>query len=190
MIDYGALDPKNTPDASKYLLPGETTAKLASGNAVDELNGIGVGLGTEQTQGSGEIYKTNGQTTPSWIGQQYSGQLEKDETAIQNATAGGAYSPTPITHTTGTSSNGILQNAPITTSTGSGSGGLMSGAEVSQQMTPAQLQAQTTAAQNDMTSIFNATGGAAGWGVSQAEWLNSMSALLGSISPGTQWART
>jgi hypothetical protein len=175
------------------MLPGETNAKLASGNTVAELGGVGVGLGSEETQGSGEIYKTDGTTTPSWIGQQYSGELEKDSIAEQLAAAG------PQTQAQYDQSSGInpggtmtgnLFGSTVTTTTGPTN--ILSGqSNTSAPATQAQLNAGAATAQANMESIFNATGGAAGWGVSQAQWMQSMQSLLGSISDnGTYWGNT
>lgn len=194
LSDYQLLDPKNVPDSLRSMPAGGTLGRLPSGNTILEDNGVGVGLGTQQTQGSGEIYQVGANGQPQWIGQADSGKLEQDYTAYQQAQKGYTVGQgTQVGQTTPTQGTGILSGVTLNNAThaaGSGIASQAANATTQVAMTPAQQKAQEQAAASNMASIYASTGGAAKWGASEEQWMATMMSVLGSVSPGTEWART
>lgn len=196
MLDYGAIDPKNVPDSIVSMPAGGSIGKLPSGNSALLYNGLGVGAGSEETQGSGEIYQVGANGKDNWIGQQDSGTLEQDEIKLQQAkagyTTGQSLSDYNASNTkTNTSNSGLLQNVSTTSSPGSSLAAQAGASQAQVKMTPAQQTAAINAATQSMSSIYNSTGGQSFWGQSVNEWLDNMNTLLGSMSQnGTYWGNT
>lgn len=169
LSDYQLLDPRNTPDTIKAPLAGSTIAKLPSGNSLLEYNGMGIGLGTQQTEGSGEVYQIGPNGQQHWIGQKDSGQLERD-VELMNMT-------------TGHDPNAIAAAA---------NGGIAAQAKAYSNLVPLtaqQRQANVSTASKDMLNIYNSTGGAKVWGQDAQTWLHDMATMLSDISGGTEWGR-
>lgn len=187
MQDYQLLDPKNVPDQITGVPTGGSIGKLASGNSVLNAGSIGIGAGTQQTQGSGEIYQ-NGK----WIGQQESGTLENDFDNLQAAEKGVTTGESQSTYDAAnakTSTSGL--GATVSTGPQSGSIASQAGAASAQtKMTPAQQAAGESSAQQQMLDVYSATGGQKAWGESETEWLNNTIAALGDVTQGTEWGRT
>lgn len=192
--DYQMLDPANIPDTDKGTLAGATTGKLPSGNSLLEYNGVGVGLGTQQTQGSGEIYntnETNASGQPTWIGQANSGTLENDYDEIAAAKSGVATGESvSALDTATTKTNSLLGGATYTTNAGVGIAAQAAAADAQVKTTPAQQQQVEQDAENSALQVFNETGGAAAWGQSSTQWMQSMFAALSDVGQGTEFGRT
>ena len=189
LSDYQLLDPANTPDSITSMPAGASIGKLPSGNSLLEDGSIGVGAGTQQTAGSGEIYNTVS-GTPQWIGQADSGALEQDydnyEAAASGKTTGEAQSTYDAANTK-TATTGL--GTSITT-TPTGLSAQAGAASATGQLTPTEQATDEKSAESSMASIYNSLGGEKYWGVSQQAWMESLMSSLGSFSQGTEWART
>lgn len=192
MMDYAAIDPKNVPDVIEKIPQGGSVGKLPSGNSILLYNGMGVGAGSEETKGSGEIYQIGANGKQNWIGQANSSQLERDYDTLRQAQLGYTVGQSQQYGSSGTTSGtGIasgVQVAKGASGSGTGLGAQASNATTQVKLTPAQQQTLETSATQNMSSIYNSTGGAAYWGQSVNEWLENMNTLLGSMSQtGTYW---
>lgn len=191
LSDYQLLDPSNTPDTITSVPAGGSIAKLPSGNSLLENDSIGVGAGTQQTAGSGEIYNTSS-GTPQWIGQADSGALEQDYDNYEAAAAGKTTGEAQSTYDAANAKTATT-GLGATVSTGPQSGSIASQAGAASApgtLTPAQQASDEQAATSNMASIYNSLGGEKYWGVSQQAWMESLMSSLGSFSQGTEWART
>jgi hypothetical protein len=175
-----AADPRNTPDsfnpnAAASGLRVDPYGKLTGGNDILSGGNIGVGAGTDETRGSGQIYQVNPKTGQyTWIGQGDSNQLEQDYENYSLSAGAPALTNTGITGNIGT----VTRNADGTYSAPNST--IKSG-----------LGAQTLAMQNalaNMNSIFSNTGGQGYWGTDQSDWDAETLKLLGNVEPGTYWA--
>lgn len=186
--DYQMMDPANIPDTLKGNIPGSTVGKLPSGNSVLNYNGIGVGLGTQQSEGSGEIYQ-NGK----WIGQKASGGIESAYDQLVQAQKGYTVGQTQKAGSSGTTTGtGLLAGVQVAKGvSGSGSGIASQAANATTKipLTAAQQKSQEAEATTSMMNIYTSTGGQKTWGQSGADWLADMTKVLGNINEGTEWAR-
>jgi hypothetical protein len=163
----GALTKPNDPDsintaaAEQAGMQVNPYGALPSGNSILTDNGLGVGAGTQSSQGSGELYDIqNG--TYHWLGQSDSTALEGDVSSVLAGEAG----QTP-TATTGLG---------LTTNESTGINPL--GSAVSQ---PAQTAAQEEAAgSSGISSIFSSLGGAKALGMSESDFQQTLIDMLGS----------
>jgi hypothetical protein len=172
----GSLTKPNEPDTINTAAAEAAGMKvnpdgtLPSGNSILTDQSLGIGAGTQSSQGSGELYRINpdgsaaNNTVYDWLGQAASTGLEGDVSEYEKALAG-APSSTP-TDALGLDVSGAKNITAF-------------GSSVAQ--TPVQTPAEEEAgASANIASYYKSLGGEEAFGMSESDFQQTLLSLLGS----------
>lgn len=163
-MEISTLLKPNVPTTFKPTA-GMTVGKLPSGNALLENKDVGIGGGTQTKQGSNQLYDVAG-GQQKLLSTSNTEQITADIQALNDPALAKAQ---------------IGANAEGTATLGGGGslGAQAKGATAYQGATPDAIKAQQATDTTNLASLFDQTGGAAGWGgITAPQWIQQLQDLF------------